>query len=61
MGEATPDDLRALLSRTGLSQREAARRLEISEREFRRMCAGTRPIPNVVLLGLTALAQELDP
>lgn len=54
---STSDDLRALLARTGLSQREAARQLEIKEREFRRMCAGKRPIPAVVMLGLQQLAQ----
>jgi hypothetical protein len=58
MGDATPDQLRELLARCQLSQREAARRLEITERDFRRMCAGTLEVPNVVVLALQHLAQE---
>jgi plasmid maintenance system antidote protein VapI len=46
------DRVRALLKELHWSQREAARQLEIDEREFRRMCAGARPIPNVVVLAL---------
>lgn len=55
MGDATADQLRELLAKTSMSQRAAARRLEISEREFRRMCAGQREIPAVVMLGLQQL------
>jgi plasmid maintenance system antidote protein VapI len=56
MSDATPEELRELLAKTKLSQREAARRLEISQREFRRMCAGSRPIPSAVMLALQLLA-----
>lgn len=58
MSDATPDQLRDLLARCKLSQRKAARRLEISERDFRRMCVGTVSIPNVVILALEHIAQE---
>lgn len=61
MGDATPDELRALLERCGLSQNEAARRLEVSQREFRRMCAGKIEIPNVIMLALTAIAEGHQP
>lgn len=61
MGDTTPAQLRELLTRCGLAQREAARVLEISERDFRRMCAGTLDVPNVVRLALERLAQETRP
>jgi plasmid maintenance system antidote protein VapI len=53
---ATPDELRQLIARANLSQRAAARALQLSEREFMRMCAGSRPITTVVVLALRALA-----
>jgi transcriptional regulator with XRE-family HTH domain len=37
---ATPDYLRELIAQAGISQREAARRLGISERNFRHMLTG---------------------
>lgn len=58
MGDCTPDDLRKLVAKSGLSQREAARRLEVEQREFRRMCSGQTPIPNVVKLAMQQLAEE---
>lgn len=57
MNDNTPDEIRELLEKAGLTQRAAAKRLEISEREFRRMCAGSRPIPDVVVLALRDLAR----
>lgn len=54
----TPDELRELLTRAGLSQRAAARKLEIDEREFRRMCSGDAEIPEIVFLALQQLAKE---
>lgn len=58
MSDHTPDELRALLEKLGLSQRSAAHKLEIHEREFRRMCSGQISIPMVVWLALTKLADE---
>ena len=51
----TPDQLRDLLTRAGLSQRGAARELGIDERTMRRYVAGDLPVPRVVELALTAL------
>ena len=48
--------LRQRLDEAGLSQREAARRLDIHERTMRRYCAGY-PIPRVVWLALDAISQ----
>ena len=52
------DQLRDMLAKLGMGQREAARRLDIKEREFRRMCAGKRHVPAGVLLGLKQLMGE---
>jgi plasmid maintenance system antidote protein VapI len=60
VGNATPDQLRELLTRIGISQREAARRLDVREREFRRMCAGQTHIPAVIMLALQQLAQGVE-
>jgi plasmid maintenance system antidote protein VapI len=48
--------LRAKLAEAGLSQRGAARLLEIDERTMRRYCAGEYPVPKVVWLALERLA-----
>lgn len=50
-------ELRALLESAGLSQRGAARLLDIDERTMRRYCSGDLPIPNVIVL---ALRQVID-
>jgi len=50
-----PADFRAALARAGLTQRGAARALEINERTVRRYAAGT-PVPRVVWLALERLA-----
>lgn len=57
---ATPDELRKLIARAKLSQRGAARALQISEREFMRMCAGSRPITAMVVLALRELAAATE-
>ncbi len=43
--------VRELILRLGLSQRAAARELEIGERDMRGYCSG-KPVPRVVLLVL---------
>jgi len=58
MSDHTPDELRELLAKAGLSQRGAARVLEIHEREFRLMCSGQIPIPQMVWLALCKLAEN---
>jgi hypothetical protein len=50
------DIVRDLLKRACLGQREAARDLEISERDMRGYCAGHR-VPRYVLLALERLVQ----
>ena len=56
----SPDYLRALLDRAGVSQREAARRIGISERMMRYYLAPEsadhRPAPYPVQFALEALA-----
>jgi transcriptional regulator with XRE-family HTH domain len=57
-----PEYLRALLRQAGVSQREAARRLGISERVMRYYLADEsadhRPAPYPVQFALEALAQQ---
>jgi hypothetical protein len=48
-------ELLELLRVGNYSQRGAARELEISERMMRYYCAGTQPVPKVVLLALRHL------
>jgi len=52
------DKLRAILADLGLSQREAARVLEVQEGTFRGWCSGKGKIPAVVWLALEALAMR---
>lgn len=47
--------VRELLARTGLSQREAARELECSDRLLRYYCAGKQEPPRMVILALERL------
>jgi len=53
---ATPDYLRELIAQAGISQREAARRLGISERNFRHMLTGRLQCPYSTQYCLEALA-----
>lgn len=50
------DQVRVLLKRAHLDQREAARVLEISERGMRCYCTGEKAVPRVVILALERLA-----
>lgn len=54
----TPTQLRKLLEKLSLSQRAAARYLEIDERTMRYYAAGTYPVPKVVELALKCLAEH---
>jgi plasmid maintenance system antidote protein VapI len=47
--------LQRLLDRCGLSQRAAAKALEINERSMRRYCSGEQPVPKTVELALLYL------
>ena len=47
--------LQRLLDRAGLSQRGAAKALEINERTMRKYCAGDQKIPKTVELALLYL------
>lgn len=55
----TADQLRRLLDRAGLSQRGAAKALDINERTMRKYAAGGSPIPKTVELALLYLATLL--
>lgn len=52
------DELRKLIARLGVSQREAARLLEIDQRELRRMCAAGRAVPRAIMLAMQELVRE---
>lgn len=51
-----PEYLRALLDEAGLSQREAARRIGITDRALRYYVAGQRVAPYLVQFALERLA-----
>jgi plasmid maintenance system antidote protein VapI len=50
--------LQRLLDRCGLSQRAAAKALEINERSMRRYCSGEQPVPKTVELALLYLCSQ---
>lgn len=56
--EPTPDELRALIARTGLSQRRAAEAIDVSERMMRYYASGQEKIPRNVLFALRWLASQ---
>jgi hypothetical protein len=60
MGSVTALQLQRLLDRAGLSQRGAAKALEINERSMRRYCSGEQPVPKTVELALLYLASQSD-
>jgi predicted transcriptional regulator len=49
------DQVRELLVRAGLSQRQAARELDISDRMMCDYCSGDQAVPRVVMLALERL------
>lgn len=49
------DRVRELLLKTGLSQREAARELEVDDRTLRYWCAGKHEPPRMAILALERL------
>ena len=51
-----PEYVRALIAQSGLSQREAARRIGVSERVMRYYCAGEREPPYPVQFALESLS-----
>ena len=57
----TPAQLRKLLERAGLSQSEAARRLDISDRTMRRYISGELPVPRVVEYALQWVIAKQEP
>jgi transcriptional regulator with XRE-family HTH domain len=52
------DILRALLERSGLSQRGAARQLGIAERTMRYYVSGEQPVPRALMLALESLTGD---
>jgi hypothetical protein len=54
----TPKQLRAALARMSLSQRAAARLLNIDERTMRKYIAGDLVIPEMLVWALRGLAQR---
>lgn len=57
-GQLTALQLQRLLDRAGLSQRGAAKALEINERTMRKYAAGDSPISKTVELALLYLASQ---
>jgi plasmid maintenance system antidote protein VapI len=57
----TAVQLQRLLDRAKLSQRGAAKALEINERTMRKYCAGDSPIPRTVELALLYLDSQFNP
>ena len=60
----TPDELRTLLEKTGLGQREAARvlklhQVKLNERQIRHYLSGKLECPEVVYRALRDLANEI--
>jgi DNA-binding transcriptional regulator YiaG len=53
-----PDYVRELLGKAEISQREAARRLGVTDRTMRHWCAGTMPIPYTAQFALECMADE---
>jgi len=61
----TTEQLRELLEKTGLGQREAARvlklhQVKVNERQFRHYLAGNEDCPEVVYRALRDLANEIS-
>jgi hypothetical protein len=54
----TPKQLRAALARMGLSQRGAARLLDINDRTMRKYIAGDLVIPELLVWARRGLAQR---
>jgi plasmid maintenance system antidote protein VapI len=54
----TAAQLQKALDRVGLSQRGAAKALEINERSMRRYCSGEQPVPKTVELAVLYLAEH---
>ena len=54
----TPKQLRAALASIGLSQRAAARLLDINDRTMRKYVAGDLVIPELLVWALRGLAQR---
>jgi predicted transcriptional regulator len=54
----TPKQLRATLASIGLSQRAAARLLDINDRTVRKYVAGDLVIPELLVWALRGLAQR---
>jgi len=52
----TADEVRQLLDQAGLSQREAARALDVNERTMRYYCLGEWPVPKKIEYALRWLA-----
>ena len=53
---AVADIMRKLIEQAGLSQREAANEIGVTQRTFRDWCAGKREPPRAVLMALELLA-----
>jgi hypothetical protein len=47
--------LRDLIADVGLSQRSAAKEIDVKDRVMRYWCAGTTPVPRVVMLAIEHL------
>jgi len=54
------ENVRALISKIGVSQREAARLVGVNERSMRKYCSerNTKEIPKAILISLECLANH---
>jgi transcriptional regulator with XRE-family HTH domain len=57
-GAPTPDELRALISQLGMTQRAAARALDVEDRTLRYWASGQVPIPRMAILALRYLVAD---
>jgi DNA-binding transcriptional regulator YiaG len=55
---AAADEIRELIDRAGLSQRQAAEQLGVAQRTFRDWCAGKAEPPKSIILALRYLAGQ---
>jgi predicted transcriptional regulator len=53
-----PSEFRGLIDRSGLSQSEVARRLDVSDRTIRRYVAGPGAVPTLVVRAVRHLIAE---
>ena len=59
-GVSTADTIRELIKKAGLSQREAANEIGVTQRTFRDWCVGRSEPPRAVMMALELLALKTN-